>query len=360
MGHSNPPRTISNSQKSPPNETSDTLELDFSDTFGPLPLPAGNSEIPSDDPVVIYSRSHSLVGPTPCVSHLLYTVDMVVLTDGSRILGLGDLGVQGMAIPIGKLDMYVAAAGINPQRILPIMLDVRTNNQQLVDNPLYIGLRQPRLEGDEYISVVDELMEALHARWPKAIVQFEDFQFKWAFETLERYRKKICMFNDDIQGTVGVALAGLLGTVRAQGRPLSDFANQKIVVVGAGSAGLGVLKVAYQAAARMAGSEAKPQFFLLDKDGKRLITKERGCIDSAAAPFAKDIGEVESLGLHEGSDLLEVVKKVKPHVLLGLSGVGGVFNEHVDAKLKDAVEKEVGRIRGLVGLAFSTAQKGLP
>nr|KAJ0184995.1 hypothetical protein LSAT_V11C900469830 [Lactuca sativa] len=304
--------------KNPPNETSDTLELDFSDTFGPLPLPAGNSEIPSDDPVVIYSRSHSLVGPTPCV-------DMVVLTDGNRILGLGDLGVQGMAIPIGKLDMYVAAAGINPQRILPIMLDVGTNNQQLLHNPLYIGLRQPRLEGDEYISVVDELMEALHARWPKAIVQ----------------------------GTAGVALAGLLGTVRAQGRPLSDFANQKIVVVGAGSAGLGVLKVAYQAAARMAGSEAKPQFFLLDKD-------ERGCIDSAVAPFAKDIGEVESLGLHEGSDLLEVVKKVKPHVLLGLSGVGGVFNEHVDAKLKDAVEKEVGRIRGLVGLAFSTAQKDPP
>ncbi|KAM0030676.1 NAD-dependent malic enzyme 59 kDa isoform [Helianthus debilis subsp. tardiflorus] len=254
-------------------------------------------------------------------------VDMIVLTDGSRILGLGDLGVQGMAIPIGKLDMYVAAAGINPQRILPIMLDVGTNNQQLLDNPLYIGLRQPRLEGEEYIAVVDELMEALHARWPKAIVQFEDFQFKWAFETLERYRKKICMFNDDIQGTAGVALAGLLGTVRAQGRPLSDFANQKIVVVGAGSAGLGVLNMAYQAVARMTGTNAKPQFFLLDKDG--LITTERVGIDSAAAPFSKPIEEVKSLGLHEGSDLLEVVTKVKPHVLLGLSGVGGVFNEHV-------------------------------
>ncbi|XP_076930352.1 NAD-dependent malic enzyme 59 kDa isoform, mitochondrial-like [Bidens hawaiensis] len=254
-------------------------------------------------------------------------VDMVVLTDGSRILGLGDLGVQGMAIPIGKLDMYVAAAGINPQRILPIMLDVGTNNQQLLENPLYIGLRQPRLEGEEYIAVVDELVEALHARWPKAVVQFEDFQFKWAFETLERYRKKICMFNDDIQGTAGVALAGLLGTVRAQGRPLSDFANQKIVVVGAGSAGLGVLNMAYQAVARMTGKEAKPQFFLLDKDG--LITTERVGVDSAAAPFSKPIEEVRSLGLHEGADLLEVVQKVKPHVLLGLSGVGGVFNEHV-------------------------------
>lgn len=254
-------------------------------------------------------------------------VDMVVLTDGSRILGLGDLGVQGMAIPIGKLDMYVAAAGINPQRVLPIMLDVGTNNQALLDNRLYIGLRQPRLEGEEYISVVDELMEAIHARWPKAVVQFEDFQFKWAFETLERYRKKICMFNDDIQGTAGVALAGLLGTVRAQGLSLSEFANQKIVVVGAGSAGLGVLNMAYQAVARMTGKEAKPQFYLLDKDG--LITKERVGVQSAAAPFAKDIEDVKSIGLKDGSSLLEVVTKVKPHVLLGLSGVGGIFDEHV-------------------------------
>ncbi|KAL0428912.1 UNVERIFIED_CONTAM: NAD-dependent malic enzyme isoform, mitochondrial [Sesamum radiatum] len=150
-------------------------------------------------------------------------VDMIVLTDGSRILGLGDLGVQGIGIPIGKLDIYVAAAGINPQGLTDL------------------GLRQPRLEGEEYLSIVDEFMEAVHARWPKAIVQFEDFQMKWAFETLERYRKRFCMFNDDIQGTAGVALAGLLGTVRAQGLPLTDFANQKIVVVGAGRIGLGSL-----------------------------------------------------------------------------------------------------------------------
>ncbi|KAF5801237.1 putative malate dehydrogenase (decarboxylating) [Helianthus annuus] len=119
-------------------------------------------------------------------------VDMIVLTDGSRILGLGDLGVQGIGIPIGKLDMYVAAAGINPQRAAQyyhVMLFTSTD----------LGLRERRLEGEEYISIVDELMEALHARWPKAIIQFEDFQFKWAFETLQRYRKKYCMFNDDIQ-----------------------------------------------------------------------------------------------------------------------------------------------------------------
>ncbi|XP_051136571.1 NAD-dependent malic enzyme 59 kDa isoform, mitochondrial [Andrographis paniculata] len=254
-------------------------------------------------------------------------VDMIVLTDGSRILGLGDLGVQGIGIPIGKLDMYVAAAGINPQRVLPVMLDIGTNNQKLLEDPLYLGIRQPRLEGEEYLSIVDEFMEAVHARWPKAVVQFEDFQMKWAFETLERYRHKFCMFNDDIQGTAGVALAGLLGAVRAQGRPITDFPNQKIVVVGAGSAGIGVLKMAVQAVSRMTGSAVDPQFFLIDKEG--LITKERTCIDPAAAPFAKPRGEIEKFGLHEGSSLIEVVKGVKPHVLLGLSGVGGVFNQEV-------------------------------
>ncbi|KAK4476566.1 hypothetical protein RD792_015723 [Penstemon davidsonii] len=263
-----------------------------------------------------------------------HQVDMIVLTDGSRILGLGDLGVQGMGIPVGKLDMYVAAAGINPQRILPVMLDVGTNNEKLLKDHLYLGLRQPRLEGEEFLSIVDEFMEAVHARWPKAIVQFEDFQMKWAFETLERYRTRFCMFNDDIQGTAGVALAGLLGTVRSQGRPLTDFANQKIVVVGAGSAGLGVLKMALQAVSRMSGPEAVPHFFLLDKDG--LITKERKCIDPAAVPFAKSLAEIEECGLNEGSGLIEVVKKVKPHVLLGLSGVGGVFNEEVLKAMRES------------------------
>ncbi|KAG5251522.1 NAD-dependent malic enzyme family protein [Salix suchowensis] len=259
-----------------------------------------------------------------------HQVDMIVLTDGSRILGLGDLGVQGIGIPIGKLDIYVAAAGINPQRILPVMLDVGTNNQKLLEDPLYLGLRQPRLEGEEYLSIVDEFMEAVHTRWPKAIVQFEDFQMKWAFETLQRYRKRFCMFNDDIQGTAGVALAGLLGTVRAQGQPLSDFVNQKIVVVGAGSAGLGVLNMAIEALSRMSGNNemaVKNKCYLLDKDG--LITKERKNIDPAAAPFAKDLRDVE--GLREGASPIEVVKKLKPHVLLGLSGVGGILTRVLKA-----------------------------
>ncbi|CAL5331045.1 unnamed protein product [Camellia sinensis] len=213
-------------------------------------------------------------------------VVMIVLTDGSRILGLGDLGVQGIGTPIGKVDMYVAAAGINPQR--------------------YLGLRQPQLEGEEHLPIVDEFMEAIHARWPKAIVQvyffqkydilFDDFQMKWAFERLQRYQKRFCMFNDDMQGTAGVALAGLLGTIRALGRPLTDFVNQKIVVVGAGSAGLGVFNMAAQAVSRMAGAEARSHY------------KARKGVDPAAAPFAKAPGEIEGLGLREGANLVEVME----------------------------------------------------
>ncbi|KAK3152993.1 hypothetical protein QOZ80_2BG0166230 [Eleusine coracana subsp. coracana] len=265
-------------------------------------------------------------------------VDMIVVTDGSRILGLGDLGVQGIGIPIGKLDVYVAAAGINPQKVLPVMLDVGTNNQKLLEDKLYLGLRQPRLEGEEYLSVVDEFMEAVRARWPKAVVQFEDFQMKWAFETLQRYRHRFCMFNDDVQGTAGVALAGLLGAVRAQGRPLQDFNEQKIVVVGAGSAGIGVLSMAKQAMLRMPGinrsREGHNQFWVLDKDG--LITKDRKGLDPAVARFARGHGPDEIEDLHEGASLVEVVKKVKPHVLLGLSGVGGIFHEEVLKAMKES------------------------
>ncbi|GLU00630.1 hypothetical protein SLE2022_179800 [Rubroshorea leprosula] len=260
----------------------------------------------------------------------------IVVTDGSRILGLGDLGVRGIGIAIGKLDMYVTAAGINPQQILPVMLDVGTNNQKLLEDWLWV--RQPRLEGEEYLSIVDEFMEAVFKRWPKAIIQFEDFQMKWAFETLKRYQKRFCMFNDDIPGTAGVALAGLLGTVRAQGQPLADFVNQKIVVVGAGSAGLGVLNMAVLTVSNMTGNNetAARYFFLIDRDG--LITKERKNIDPGAAPFAKD--PVETMGLGEGAMLLEVVKKVKPHVLLGLSGVGGIFSEEVLKAMHESDSKK--------------------
>ncbi|KAI9080601.1 hypothetical protein K1719_037462 [Acacia pycnantha] len=267
-------------------------------------------------------------------------VDMIVVTDGSRILGLGDLGVQGIGIAIGKLDLYVAAAGINPQRVLPVMIDVGTNNEKLLKDPLYLGLQQHRLEGDEYLAVIDEFMQAVFTRWPHVIVQFEDFQSKWAFKLLQRYRNTYRMFNDDVQGTAGVAIAGLLGAVRAQGRPMIDFPKMKIVVAGAGSAGIGVLNAARKTMARMLGNNevafesAKSQFWVVDAKG--LITEERENIDPEALPFARNVREADRQGLREGASLVEVVKQVKPDVLLGLSAVGGLFSKEVLEALKDS------------------------
>ncbi|XP_011042305.1 PREDICTED: NAD-dependent malic enzyme 62 kDa isoform, mitochondrial-like [Populus euphratica] len=265
-------------------------------------------------------------------------VDMIVVTDGSRILGLGDLGVQGIGIAIGKLDLYVAAAGINPQRVLPVMIDVGTNNEKLLKDPMYLGLQEHRLDGDEYIAVIDEFMEAVFTRWPHVIVQFEDFQSKWAFKLLQRYRNTYRMFNDDVQGTAGVAIAGLLGAVRAQGRPMIDFPKQKIVVAGAGSAGIGVLNAARKTMARMLGNNesafesAGRQFWVVDAKG--LITEERENIDPEALPFARKVKEASRQGLREGASLAEVVREVKPDVLLGLSAVGGLFSKEVLEALK--------------------------
>lgn len=267
-------------------------------------------------------------------------VDMIVVTDGSRILGLGDQGVQGIGIAIGKLDLYVAAAGINPQRVLPVMIDVGTNNEKLLADPLYLGLQQHRLEGDEYLSVIDEFMEAVFTRWPNVIVQFEDFQSKWAFKLLQRYRNTYRMFNDDVQGTAGVAIAGLLGAVRAQGRAMIDFPKMKIVVAGAGSAGIGVLNAARKTMARMSGNteiafeSARSQFWVVDANG--LITEARENIDPEARPFARKVKEADRQGLKEGTNLVEVVQKVKPDVLLGLSAVGGLFSKEVLEALKES------------------------
>nr|GEU97438.1 NAD-dependent malic enzyme 62 kDa isoform, mitochondrial [Tanacetum cinerariifolium] len=260
-------------------------------------------------------------------------VDMIVVTDGSRILGLGDLGVQGIGISIGKLDLYVAAAGINPQRVLPIMIDVGTNNEALLKDPLYLGLQQPRLEGEEYLSIIDEFMEAVFNRWPHVIVQFEDFQTKWASTLLQRYRNTYRMFNDDVQGTAGVAVTGLLGAVRAQEKMMIDFPKQNIVVAGAGSAGVGVLRAARRTMARMLGDSqaayesARSQFWVLDANG--LITEERNDIDHDVKPFARKTIDVKRRGLREGASLVEVVQEVKPDVLLGLSAVGGLFSKEV-------------------------------
>ena len=167
-------------------------------------------------------------------------VEVIVVTDGSRVLGLGDLGISGMGISIGKLSLYCAAAGFHPSKTLPCVIDVGTNNEVLRSDPHYIGLRHKRLPQEDFMELMDEFLYAVRQRWPKALVQFEDFSNNNAYPILHRYRKLVRCFNDDVQGTGAVALAGLYTCMRQQGKPLSAIKDQRIVCVGAGSAGLGV------------------------------------------------------------------------------------------------------------------------
>eukprot|EP00494_Astrolonche_serrata_P023355 UN23613 len=185
-----------------------------------------------------YDRGHF---DSMCYNWPADDVQVIVVTDGSRILGLGDLGANGMGIPIGKLSLYVACGGIHPSRTLPITLDLGTNNPALLDDPLYLGVRRQRLEGDEYDEAVDEFMRAIHHRWPYALIQFEDFSTNNAARILETYRDRVMCFNDDIQGTGVTALSGILAGLKAIGQlDRNDLLKQRIFVVGAGSAGCGI------------------------------------------------------------------------------------------------------------------------
>merc|ERR1719232_1675404 len=203
-------------------------------------------------------------------------VDAVVVTDGSRVLGLGDLGIGGLGISIGKLDLYVAAGGFHPKRVLPVVLDVGTNNEKLLSDPRYLGIKERRMEGEEYFALIDEFMAAVKLRWPRALVQFEDFQSKYAIKLLQRYKKEYLMFNDDIQGTAATVLAGLYGAMKVQGLSPEHLKNQRIVVAGAGSAGSGVILTIRNAMNKRYGltkEEASSRFYIVDKDG--LISKHR-------------------------------------------------------------------------------------
>lgn len=249
-------------------------------------------------------------------------VDVVVVTDGSRILGLGDLGAHGMAIPIGKLSLYVAGAGIDPQKTLPVMVDVGTNNEKLLNDPLYLGVRKRRLCNDAYVAVIDEMMDAIHSRFPKAMIQFEDFANPHADMLLDRYRRKFCMFNDDIQGTGTMCLAGMLAALRVKGKRF-QLQNTKVVCLGGGSAGIGVCRSLAEGMREegLSKSEAAQNFYVVDVNG--LIASSRGSqLTDGQTQFARH-------DLPNNMPLLEVIKAVKPDVLLGLSGAGGTFTPEV-------------------------------
>lgn len=263
-------------------------------------------------------------------------VDVIVVTDGGRILGLGDLGANGMGIPIGKLALYVAAAGINPGRVLPVMLDVGTNNKELVSDPFYLGLPQPRLTGDEYFKVVDEFINAITTRWPNVLIQFEDFTSDKANTVLEKYRNKVLCFNDDIQGTGSVIVGGVLNALRAIGKKFSDLKDQKIMVVGAGCAGLGVCGALVAAMVKEGAlaTDAYKQFYVLDKDG--LISAARAVLTPEQIPFAK-----ARTDMPDGLSMMETMKQVKPDILLGISGIGGLFKEALILEMCKHVERPI-------------------
>ncbi|KNC46181.1 malic enzyme [Thecamonas trahens ATCC 50062] len=263
-----------------------------------------------------------------------HSVDVIVVTDGSRILGLGDLGVGGMGIPIGKLALYVAAGGIHPARTMPAILDVGTNNEALLADPLYLGLRQPRLTGEDYDSLMDELMTALKFRFPEALIQFEDFSNENAARILSKYRDTHLCFNDDIQGTGAVALAGVLSAIRKQGYAPHHLPNLRIAVLGAGSAGLGVVQSLINGMIEEGATpeQAHSAFYLVDVDG--LLGAERKKLSPLQKPLART-------DLPDGMPMLDVVRKVKPDVLLGLSGVSGGFTEEIVKAMANSVQHPI-------------------
>lgn len=196
-------------------------------------------------------------------------VHVIVVTDGSRILGLGDLGANGMGIPVGKLSLYCAAGGIAPHRVLPVVLDVGTDNEVLLNDKFYLGVQKKRLRGKQYHHLVDEFMDAVRFRWPNVLIQFEDFSSDVAQKLLDKYRDDHLCFNDDIQGTGATVLAGLLCALRAKGDQVTALGDQKIVIAGAGSAGIGIAQVLIEAMTEQGRTEeeAKNSFFVVDQNG---------------------------------------------------------------------------------------------
>ncbi|WKX95316.1 hypothetical protein Q1695_012066 [Nippostrongylus brasiliensis] len=259
-------------------------------------------------------------------------VKCIVVTDGERILGLGDLGAYGMGIPVGKLALYVALAGIRPQYCLPVVIDVGTNNQKNLDDPLYIGLRRKRVQGEEYERLVDNFMHAVTKRFGRdTLVQFEDFAFQNAYKFLDKYREDFTVFNDDIQGTASVIVAGLIATTRITKKKMCE---QKFVFLGAGAAGLGIaeLMVMHMVSEGVSQAQACECIYMLDSNG--LVTKKRAeSMTRRHQDFAKDMPETKSL--------LEVIKAVKPSGIIGVSTAGGAFTEEIIKEMAKINERPI-------------------
>jgi malate dehydrogenase (oxaloacetate-decarboxylating)(NADP+) len=257
-------------------------------------------------------------------------VRFIVVTDGERILGLGDLGAGGMGIPIGKLSLYSACAGVPPQYCLPVVLDVGTNNHELLEDPLYIGLRQTRVRGEEYMSFIDEFVSAVQALYPKCCIQWEDFANINAVPILARYRDRTCTYNDDIQGTAGVALAGIYAALRITKQKLTD---QRFLFLGGGSAGAGIAEL-ISLAMTMEGMdirEARSRNALFDVNG--LLVTSRTDLADFQKPFAQDRAPI--------STFVDAVRAIRPTGIIGVSTVPKLFNREVITAMADINERPI-------------------
>ena len=256
-------------------------------------------------------------------------VKVIVVTDGERVLGLGDQGIGGMGITIGKLSLYTACGGISPAYTLPITLDVGTNNQKLLDDPMYMGRRHPRIDGEEYSAFIDQFIDSVHDRWPNALIQFEDFAQPNAMPILKRHRDRVCCFNDDIQGTAAVTLGSLLAACKRKGEALAD---QKIVFVGSGSAGCGIAELVVSAMViqGLTDREARTRIFMIDRQG--LVTSDMDNLMDFQEVLAQDkaaLSDWKLNGNYEAVELLDVISNAHPGILIGVSGKPGLFTETV-------------------------------
>ncbi|MDF9557652.1 oxaloacetate-decarboxylating malate dehydrogenase [Bacillus tropicus] len=265
-------------------------------------------------------------------------IDLVVVTDGEGILGIGDWGVGGINIAIGKLAVYTAAVGIDPSRVLPVILDVGTNREELLDNPFYIGNRHPRITGEAYDEFIDTFVQAVNKQFPKALLHWEDFSSRNARKILDKYRHDICTFNDDIQGTGAVSLAAVLSAVKASGVPLSEH---RVVVFGAGTAGIGIADQVRDAMVRVGVSEEESykRFWCIDRNG--LVTDNMEDLLDFQIPYARKEAEVSEWKQNGVVGLAEVVKHVKPTILIGTSTVAGAFKEEIIKDMASHVERPI-------------------
>jgi len=265
-------------------------------------------------------------------------IRLIVVTDNERILGLGDQGAGGMGIPIGKLALYVAGAGIHPSKCLPVSLDIGTNNQELLDDPLYHGYREKRLTGDAYLDFVERFVQGVHDVFPRCVIQWEDFANKHSFDLLERYRKRVPSFNDDIQGTAAVTLGGIFAALRITGQTIGD---QRVLFVGAGSACTGIARLT-RAAMREAGvDEETARRAIAAFDSRGLLREGREIREPFKREFALDKASLEFHGLEAGADpsLVEMIRAFQPTVLVGATGHPGAFSREMLEEMAKHVER---------------------